>query len=253
MDLDALLVRISDLGASDVHLKLGQPPVVRRDGLIEPLEGEPTLTEELLQQVVETITSIGPGAPAAVRLERRARHRLRVRRQALPRQRVHAARRDLGRLPCDPARDPELRDAPHAAGRPPPRRRAARARARHRSDRIGQVDDTRGDDRPHQPHEEAAHHHDRGSDRDAPSRPQQHRQPARGGDRHRLLLAGAPPRAAPGPGRDPDRRAPRPGDGRDRAAGGRVRPPRLLDHAHRRLGRDDRPDDRVLPRARSSR
>ena len=60
MDLDALLVRISDLGASDVHLKLGQPPVIRHDGLIEPLEGEPTLSEEVLQQVVETITRSAP-------------------------------------------------------------------------------------------------------------------------------------------------------------------------------------------------
>ena len=34
MDLDALLVRISELGASDLHLKLGQPPIVRRDGTI---------------------------------------------------------------------------------------------------------------------------------------------------------------------------------------------------------------------------
>ena len=59
--------------------------------------------------------------------------------------------------------------------------------------------------------------------------------------------AGPSQRAPPGPGRDPDRRASRRGDGRDRAAGGRVRPPRLLDDAHDRRRRDARPHDRVLP------
>ena len=58
---------------------------------------------------------------------------------------------------------------------------------------------------------------------------------------------GAAPRAPPGPGRDPDRRAARHRDRAHRAAGGRVRPPRLLDTAHDRRGRDDRPHDRVLP------
>jgi twitching motility protein PilT len=60
MDLDALLVRISELGASDLHLKLGQPPVVRRDGSIMALDDEPALTEEALEQVVETITRTAP-------------------------------------------------------------------------------------------------------------------------------------------------------------------------------------------------
>ena len=60
MDLDALLVRISELGASDVHLKLGQPPVVRLDGSIQPLDGEPTLTEDDLERVVEQITRTAP-------------------------------------------------------------------------------------------------------------------------------------------------------------------------------------------------
>ena len=32
MDLDAILLRAVGLGASDVHLKVGQPPVVRKDG-----------------------------------------------------------------------------------------------------------------------------------------------------------------------------------------------------------------------------
>ena len=56
MDLDGLLVRISNLGASDLHLKLGQPPVIRLDGLIEPVVGDAPLTEEALEQVIATIT-----------------------------------------------------------------------------------------------------------------------------------------------------------------------------------------------------
>ena len=32
MDLNAVLGRAVELGASDIHLKTGQPPVLRRDG-----------------------------------------------------------------------------------------------------------------------------------------------------------------------------------------------------------------------------
>ncbi len=60
MDIDGLLLRISELGASDVHLKLGQPPLVRHDGSIEPLDGEESLTEEMLEEVVETVTRFVP-------------------------------------------------------------------------------------------------------------------------------------------------------------------------------------------------
>ena len=51
---------------------------------------------------------------------------------------------------------------------------------------------------------------------------------------HRLLRARAAPRAAPGPGRDPDRRDARRGDGPHRAQRGRDRPPRALHAAHGR-------------------
>jgi twitching motility protein PilT len=60
MDLDALLVQISELQASDLHLKLGQPPVVRKDGMIVPVEGHPPMTEQALEQVVAYITSAVP-------------------------------------------------------------------------------------------------------------------------------------------------------------------------------------------------
>jgi twitching motility protein PilT len=60
MDLDGLLERISQLGVSDLHLKLGQPPVVRLDGSVRPLEGEAVLTEDDLEDVVEALTSASP-------------------------------------------------------------------------------------------------------------------------------------------------------------------------------------------------
>ncbi|MHB8471136.1 MAG: type IV pilus twitching motility protein PilT [Gaiellaceae bacterium] len=65
MDLNSLLRRAVDLGASDVHLKLGRPPMLRRDGDLLPLDGEPPLDEHTLAAVVDTI-----GAHAPERLRR---------------------------------------------------------------------------------------------------------------------------------------------------------------------------------------
>jgi twitching motility protein PilT len=60
MDLNSLLERAVELGASDVHLKLGQPPVLRRDGELEPLEGWPALGEADLEIVLATVTAHVP-------------------------------------------------------------------------------------------------------------------------------------------------------------------------------------------------
>ena len=48
----ALLRRAVDMGASDVHLKLGQPPVVRMDGDLEQVVEHPPLTEPDLESVL---------------------------------------------------------------------------------------------------------------------------------------------------------------------------------------------------------
>jgi twitching motility protein PilT len=55
MDLPALLKRVVDGGASDVHLKQGRPPAFRRDGDIVPLDAPP-LTEEDLDSILRTVT-----------------------------------------------------------------------------------------------------------------------------------------------------------------------------------------------------
>jgi twitching motility protein PilT len=59
MDLNALLRRAVDLGASDVHLKVGRPPVIRHDGDIQPLE-EPALTDDDLVSALRTVTGDTP-------------------------------------------------------------------------------------------------------------------------------------------------------------------------------------------------
>src|SRR4051812_38748333 len=65
MDLNALLRRAVDLGASDVHLKLGQPPVLRRDGELRPLEGFAPLRADDLAAALATVTASAPARAAA--------------------------------------------------------------------------------------------------------------------------------------------------------------------------------------------
>ena len=71
-------------------------------------------------------------------------------------------------------------------------REAARPRPRHGPDRLGQVDDARGDDRRDQPHARRPHHDDRGPDRVPPPPQELHRQPARDRARRDELRRGAP-------------------------------------------------------------
>jgi twitching motility protein PilT len=60
VDLNALLRRAVDLGASDVHLKQGQPPVLRRDGELAPLEDHAPLDEAALAAVLGTVGARTP-------------------------------------------------------------------------------------------------------------------------------------------------------------------------------------------------
>jgi twitching motility protein PilT len=61
MELNALLRRAVEYGASDVHLKIGQPPILRHDGALLPMENWPALDEAALTSVLDTV---GAGAPA---------------------------------------------------------------------------------------------------------------------------------------------------------------------------------------------
>jgi twitching motility protein PilT len=60
MDLDALLLHAVERGASDVHLKLGRPPVLRHDGALDPLDDWPSLTEHALDNVLAQVTAVAP-------------------------------------------------------------------------------------------------------------------------------------------------------------------------------------------------
>jgi twitching motility protein PilT len=60
MELNQLLLAAVELGASDIHLKLGQPPMVRHDGAVQPLPEWPALTDADLEGFVDVVTAIAP-------------------------------------------------------------------------------------------------------------------------------------------------------------------------------------------------
>jgi len=64
VDLHSVLLRAVQAGASDVHLKIGQPPVLRRDGGLRPLEGCPDLDLHRLESVLATVTAHDPARRA---------------------------------------------------------------------------------------------------------------------------------------------------------------------------------------------
>src|SRR5947207_7729787 len=60
MDLNSLLQSAVDHGASDLHLKVGQPPVIRHDGSLQPLEGEPALGPAQLELFLRDVCASAP-------------------------------------------------------------------------------------------------------------------------------------------------------------------------------------------------
>jgi twitching motility protein PilT len=60
MDLNGVLTRAFELGASDVHLKLGRPPIVRRDGSLSALSSAPELSDDDLAGAVDEVTALTP-------------------------------------------------------------------------------------------------------------------------------------------------------------------------------------------------
>ena len=73
MDLNSLLRRAVELGASDVHLKLGRPPILRRDGELAPLQGAAPLEAADFERALAVVAVAlpyargrGPWAAAAL-------------------------------------------------------------------------------------------------------------------------------------------------------------------------------------------
>jgi twitching motility protein PilT len=90
IDLDKILSTAVDRGASDVHLKVGRPPVLRFDGQLHPLDGFPALGSHELEQVV---SHIGASAPSRLEVfERTGELDTAYQPQGLPRFRVNAFR-----------------------------------------------------------------------------------------------------------------------------------------------------------------
>ena len=90
MDLNQLLHAAVERGASDLHLKIGQPPIIRFDGELHPLEGWPTLDAQVLH---ETLREIGSDAPKRLEaFEETGEIDTAYQRPGLPRFRVNAFR-----------------------------------------------------------------------------------------------------------------------------------------------------------------
>ena len=60
MDLNGLLMRAVELGATDIHLKVGQPPICRVDGDLNPMADVTPFDDAALAEVLETIGRRSP-------------------------------------------------------------------------------------------------------------------------------------------------------------------------------------------------
>ena len=60
MDLNGLLRRAVELGASDIHLKVGQPPILRRDGDLGAMEGFLPLDDGGLEAILKIVGARSP-------------------------------------------------------------------------------------------------------------------------------------------------------------------------------------------------
>jgi twitching motility protein PilT len=65
VDLNAVLARAVELGASDIHLKVGQPPVLRRDGELGVLPEHAPLYDSDLEAVLAVLADLTPAKLAA--------------------------------------------------------------------------------------------------------------------------------------------------------------------------------------------
>jgi twitching motility protein PilT len=60
VELNAVLRRAVEQGASDVHLKVGQIPVMRRDGSLTAFDDHPPLTDTELEGILSILTEVTP-------------------------------------------------------------------------------------------------------------------------------------------------------------------------------------------------
>ncbi len=199
--IDKLLQTVCTQRASDLHLTVGSPPMLRLHGHMRPLATkvlEPPDTVALMKSITpercqQELQEVG-GTDFGFAFGEMARFRVAVFKQR--------GQRRPG-APADSERVPDLRAAWLADGHgrfdPAP----ARLDPRDRADRLGQDDQPGVHDQLDQQQHGPPHHHDRGPDRVFPQAQQEPGQPAR--DRHRRarLPRGDPPGPADGPGHHP--------------------------------------------------
>ncbi len=116
--IDRLFRLMTAMGASDLHLSVGMPPLVRKDGQIRPIEeGAAALDVTAMQELLRPITpekNAGEFACAA-------RHRLRLRDPRagpLPRQPVRRSQRPGCGVPSHSGQDPDRRATEPVAAHP---------------------------------------------------------------------------------------------------------------------------------------
>ncbi len=203
MEFSEMITTVVTSGASDLHLAVGAPPVMRVSGELKAIGREvltPQDTRELLYGILtqdqrrrlETDLELDFSyqAPGLARFRVNAYHQRGVLGAAL--RVVPTTIRSLAG-----AQDP--RDGRGVVDD------SARPGAGYRRDRLRQVDDPRRADRPDQRDPLGPHHDHRGPDR-VPAQPQALAdQPARAGRRHAVVRQRPAQRAASGPRRDPGR------------------------------------------------
>ncbi len=162
-DIQEFLKIMIEKGASDLHVAVNSPPLVRVNGDLRPLAVSSADADRHQESLLQPAHR---GAEASLRGRPRARFLLRAFAVSpLPRQLFLQKGSVGGRLPRRSLQDPELPGARPAPGRERAVQAAARARARHRTDRQRQVHHPRVDGRQGQPGATRARRHGRGPDR----------------------------------------------------------------------------------------
>ena len=243
--MEKLLSTVIQLKASDIHISVGQPPVVRHQGRMRKLETkvlDPDDTTALMKSITpdrcqQELQQRG-GADFAIEYVDGYRFRVAVFKQ----------RGSIGIvLRRIPSAVSHLRTTPDARGDPLADRPPAGPAPRHRADGVRQDDVARVDDELHQRQLRPAHHHARRPDRVLSQAQEVHGQPARNRRRRARLQRRHPPGLADGPGRDSRRRNAGLGNDPRRHRSGRNGPRRVRYAAHLRGRVHDQPDHRRVP------
>ena len=246
MELAGVLREAMSLGASDVHLKARQYPVLRVRGHLMRLENWPLLDGKDLEQMAGRDDQ-QPPAPAVRARRGSGRPVHGGRDRPLPGQHLPGPRQHRHRAPRRALRAADVRGAPPAPGRREAGHGAQGTRPGDGPRGLGQDDDARLDGEPHEPPSDRSHRDDRGPDRVPLRGRQQHRHPARGRDGRARIRRGAPDLPPPGPQRGHGGRDARCRDDVGGADAGGDRPPRPLDAPHDHGGGDGQPDHLAVP------